>query len=104
MLIDKGGHRSGAMANFLERWQAFTTQLDQMALAYANGVLDALPKPVVFLIAVCAVLGAILFGRQLARGMHPKAPPIFEGIPLIGGLLKFAKVKQPSAIECRYDT
>jgi len=84
------------MATFIERWQAYSALLDQVALAYAQGVLDTLPKPVVFLIAVIAVFGAILFGRQMARGMNPKAPPTFEGIPLIGGILKFAKVRKPS--------
>ena len=83
------------MATFFERWQGYAAQLDQMALAYAQRVLDDLPKPVVFLIAVIAVVGAILFGRQMARGMNPKAPPTFEGIPLIGGILKFAKVRKP---------
>ena len=84
------------MASFLARWQAYAAQLDQVALAYAHRVLDALPKPVVFVIAVIAVFGAIIFGRQMARGMNPKAPPTFEGIPLIGGILKFAKVRKPT--------
>ncbi len=82
------------MAELLARWRAFSKQLDQTALAYTDAVLDALPKPVVVLIAVFAILGAILFGRQLARGMNPKAPPTFEGIPLIGGIIKFAKVRK----------
>ena len=82
---------------FLERWQAYTAKLDQVALAYADAVLEALPRPVVLLIAVIAVLGAIMFGRQMARGMNPKAPPSFEGIPLIGGILKFAKVQTVGA-------
>ena len=84
-----------AMA-FLERWQAWAAQLDQVALACAHRVLEDLPKPVTFLIAVFAVFGAIIFGRQMARGMNPKAPPTFEGIPLIGGILKFAKVRKPA--------
>ena len=81
------------MAELLAKWRTFTKQLDQIALAYTDAFLDALPKPVVALIAAFAILGAILFGRQMARGMNPKAPPTFEGIPLIGGILKFAKVR-----------
>lgn len=52
------------------------------------------------LVAIAAVLAAALAVRWARHHgpLRPRgAPPIFEGAPLVGGLLKFAKVRLLSA-------
>lgn len=44
--------------------------------------------------AASAVLAlALIVGRVLFNNLPGKRPPILEGIPYIGGLLKFARVR-----------
>ena len=43
---------------------------------------------IVFLLAVVALR---LFGNQL----NATAPPIFEGIPFVGGIIKFVQARAP---------
>ena len=57
------------------------------------GTVSALPP------VQLAVLGSLLFvvlafvGRVTYRNLPSKRPPILEGVPYIGGLLKFAGVR-----------
>lgn len=50
-----------------------------------------------------AVLGALAFvvlafvGRVVARNIPNGKPPILEGVPFVGGLLKFTGVREASA-------
>ena len=67
-------------------------RLDQTAAGWANGVIGSLPQPLLALVAAAAIFGMYLFGRMVVQGLTT-APPTFEGIPLIGGILKFAKVR-----------
>lgn len=44
-------------------------------------------------LVVCATaLLAILIGRVAQNAVRGKTPPVFEGLPFVGGLLKFVKV------------
>lgn len=54
--------------------------------------LQALPIAVVVLMATALVLLAAVLARILTNTFHGKAPPVDEGIPFIGGLIKFSKV------------
>ena len=46
-------------------------------------------------VAVGAALAALVVFRLLQNRLHGKYPPVFEGVPFIGGLLKFAGVSVP---------
>lgn len=46
-------------------------------------------------------LVCVLFGRYLANTVgNGQTPPVFEGLPFIGGLLKFTKVRLACTCEC----
>jgi hypothetical protein len=60
-------------------------------VALAEG-LQALPLPQLIAMATGVVFLAALVMRILGNKFHGKAPPIEEGIPFVGGLIKFSKV------------
>jgi hypothetical protein len=50
-------------------------------------------SPVQLVLVGAAVLfAAAVLGRLIFNGLPSKRPPVFEGIPFIGGLLKFIGV------------
>jgi hypothetical protein len=49
-------------------------------------------SPVALVIATTAAFVALAVIRILANTFHGNKPPIFEGIPFVGGLMKFAGV------------
>lgn len=51
-----------------------------------------MPTPYMVLAACVVVSATLILGRLLANALPGKQPPILEGIPYIGGLLKFVKV------------
>lgn len=62
------------------------------AVQSAEFVLLQLPLPtLVALVAVTTVVVAVAV-RVLSNTFHGNKPPVDEGIPFIGGLLKFSKV------------
>ncbi|MEW5310686.1 MAG: hypothetical protein WDW38_002458 [Sanguina aurantia] len=50
-----------------------------------------MPTPYMVLAACVVVSATLILGRLLANALPGKQPPILEGIPYIGGLLKFVK-------------
>lgn len=53
--------------------------------------LQALPLPQLIAVATGVVVLAALVMRVLSNTFHGKAPPVDEGIPFVGGLIKFSK-------------
>lgn len=49
-------------------------------------------SPVALLATAAAAVVALVVIRILANTFHGSRPPIFEGIPFVGGLMKFAGV------------
>ena len=49
--------------------------------------------PSLLLMAAAGLLVAIIIHRLLQNSFRGQTPPIFEGIPFIGGLLKFVQVR-----------
>lgn len=49
-------------------------------------------SPVALLATAAAAVVALVVIRILANTFHGSKPPIFEGIPFVGGLMKFAGV------------
>lgn len=51
------------------------------------------PSVAVVGVAVLAVAAVLLITRALSSAFPGRKPPIVEGVPYIGGLFKFAKVR-----------
>jgi sterol 14-demethylase len=45
--------------------------------------------PITVIAAILVVFATLLIGRVVLNSMPGKTPPVFEGIPFVGGLLKF---------------
>ncbi len=54
--------------------------------------LRALPLPILYVGATAIFLLAIAALRLISNSLPSKAPPVFEGLPFIGGIVKFASV------------
>lgn len=53
----------------------------------------ALPLPALLLVSALLTVALAVIGRLLqTKVLNGNKPPVFEDIPFIGGLLKFAKV------------
>ena len=61
-------------------------------ISLAEG-LQALPLPLQLAVGVVVLLLTLLVGRVLSNALPGKAPPVDEGIPFVGGLIKFSKVR-----------
>ncbi len=68
-------------------------RLDNAVAGAVHGLIDQLPPPMLYGLIGVALMGILGFGRLMLQGFATKAPPIFEGVPFIGGILKFAKVR-----------
>jgi sterol 14-demethylase len=62
-------------------------------LAAAVAALQELPLHVRLGGAVVALLVGAIVLRLLSNTFHGRAPPVAEGVPFIGGLIKFSKVR-----------
>ena len=62
------------------------------ALDYALA-LQAQPLPLLVAGAALLVALALLVHRVLTNALPGRAPPVDEGIPFVGGLIKFSKVR-----------
>jgi hypothetical protein len=78
------------MANSYETW---ARSLDQRVFGGMDAAFSDMPRPLVVLVAIASLLGMLVFTRFLVRLTAKKAPPTFEGLPFIGGILKFAKAR-----------
>lgn len=54
-------------------------------------------SPLALVITAAAAVVALAVIRILANTFHGNKPPIFEGIPYVGGLMKFAGVSSKPA-------
>ena len=60
-----------------------------------------LPLPLLYAVGTGIALLALIFLRIISNSLSAKSPPIFEGTPFVGGIMKFIKVR-PSlhALRC----
>lgn len=72
-------------------YTAWARGIDQAVFGSIEATIAGLPRPLAALLALAAILGMLAFGRLVLRGLASKAPPVFEGVPFIGGLIKFAQ-------------
>ena len=70
-------------------------RLDNNVAGYTHGVIDGISPPMLYSLVAVALVGVLIFGRLMMQNFAGKAPPVFEGVPFIGGILKFAKVQIP---------
>lgn len=54
--------------------------------------LQQLPLPALVAVSVLLLVGGLVVLRVLSNTFHGRAPPVDEGIPFVGGLIKFSKV------------
>lgn len=71
----------------------FGSSIDQAVFGTSDDFFARLPKPLVALVALASILGLLAFSRMVVQMTATKAPPVFEGVPFIGGILKFVKVQ-----------
>lgn len=64
---------------------------DMVATSVAN--LAALPLPTLIGGILVVALAAAVFVRATANLRRGNSPPVEEGVPFVGGLLKFSKVR-----------
>lgn len=66
-------------------------------MAFDLGEIDAglkrLPLPLLCAVGTGIALLALLVLRVISNSLPAKSPPIFEGTPFIGGIMKFVKVR-----------
>lgn len=67
--------------------------LDVGALLAGLG-LQAVPMPALVAAAVLVVALSLVAARVLANALPGKKPPVWEGLPFVGGLQKFVKVRR----------
>jgi hypothetical protein len=60
-------------------------------------VLQHLPLPALLAAAAVVVGLSLVILRILTNTFNGKAPPVDEGIPFVGGLIKFSKVRSRPA-------
>ena len=56
------------------------------------GLGTALPAPLLIAASACLMLVAILLLRVISNRLPGKTPPVLEGVPFIGGIMKFVSV------------
>lgn len=89
--------RVGRLPDFTVLHQPLKPKPAAMDAASLSEGLQALPLPALLAVATGVVLLAAVVMRVLSNNFPGKAPPVEEGIPFIGGLIKFSKVSCPPA-------
>ena len=68
----------------------------QGTMAFDLSQIDAgvrgLPLPLLYATATAIALLALVVLRFISNSLPAKSPPVFEGTPFIGGIMKFVKV------------
>jgi hypothetical protein len=59
-----------------------------------SAALGSLPLAMLYAGATALFLLALVALRFIANSLPTKAPPIFEGLPFLGGILKFTSVSE----------
>jgi sterol 14alpha-demethylase len=71
--------------------------MNQMAPSILDHTLvqgaTSLPLPALVAVATIAAIGVAIILRVAGNYFHGSTPPVIEGIPFIGGLIKFSKVR-----------
>ena len=68
----------------------------QGTMAFDLSQIDAgvrgLPLPLLYALVTAIALLALVVLRMISNSLPAKSPPVFEGTPFIGGIMKFVKV------------
>lgn len=80
------------MSVLLQRFHQAAAEIDMAVLGPLNAAFETLPKPLAILAAIITTLFAIAVSQRITRSLRRNSAPVFEGIPFIGGIIKFAKV------------
>lgn len=67
----------------------------RMDFAALTEGMAALPPAALYLVGTVVFLLAIAALRLISNQLTAKAPPVFEGIPFVGGIIKFVQVRPP---------
>jgi hypothetical protein len=82
--------------NFVSLYFCDTASIMAVDRVIIQQSLQGLPLATLIALATGIVLVAALAVRVLTNKFHGKTPPIEEGIPFIGGVVKFSKVRTTS--------
>lgn len=52
-----------------------------------------LPLSTIMLVSAAVLLASYFIATSLARLLNPKLPPVMQGLPLVGGIMQFLKVR-----------
>lgn len=61
----------------------------------------ALPISTLLLVAASVAVASYVLISLISKMLNPKAPPVLSCLPLIGGILKFVKVRAGAGVEAR---
>ena len=61
-------------------------------LSQIDAGVRGLPLPLLYALATAIALLALLVLRMISNSLPAKSPPVFEGTPFVGGIMKFVKV------------
>ena len=61
-------------------------------LSQIDAGVRGLPLALLYALATAIALLALLVLRMISNSLPAKSPPVFEGTPFIGGIMKFVKV------------
>lgn len=64
--------------------------------AFSEG-LGALPPAALYVVGTLVFLLAVALLRFTSNHLNAKAPPVFEGIPFVGGIIKFVQARLRSS-------
>ena len=67
-------------------------------LSQIDAGVRGLPLPLLYALATAVSLLALLTLRIISNSLPAKSPPVFEGTPFIGGIMKFVKVWLDSSV------
>jgi hypothetical protein len=71
--------------------------------AFTEG-LAALPLAALVAVGTSVFLLAVVVLRAAGNHLNTKAPPVFEGVPFVGGIIKFVQARPSPAAELEFRT
>jgi len=72
-----------------------------MATGIEENFADLPLSTLIALVTVVTIAGAIAI-RVISNTFHGNHPPVDEGIPFVGGLIKFSKVSRQVCVKCTW--
>lgn len=67
-----------------------------MAPVLGEDPLYSVPPSIWWPAVTLIVLASVLILRVIANNVTINGPPVFEGVPFVGGILKFLQVRDPT--------